>query len=168
VSDSVGAGTSPRIVESATRNRRPLLLRRVAVASAISLGLLLASNASAATPSDGNTEHTAELAQLINRYREQHRLAPLAPSPQIARLAQLHSARMAKDQRMSHEGFEQRLMQSGFHHCVENVGWNYPTAAAELSGWQRSSEHDRNLLDSQVTHMGIGVQASYVTFIACN
>jgi uncharacterized protein YkwD len=74
---------------------------------------------------------------------------------------------MANAGRLSHDGFEARFRDSAHAMCVENVGWNYPTPAKQLAAWEDSPGHERNMSDVRVTHMGIGVAANYVTFIAC-
>lgn len=51
--------------------------------------------------------------------------------------------------------------------CVENVGWNYRSPAAQLEGWRASPDHDRNMLDPRVRKIGIGESKGYVTLLAC-
>lgn len=109
----------------------------------------------------------AHLADLINDYREQQGLAPLAFADDLAGLAAEHSARMAARRQLSHDGFRDRYQRAGSRVCVENVGWNYPTAEALLDGWRQSPGHHRNLLEQKVSRMGIGVSTQYVTLFAC-
>lgn len=111
--------------------------------------------------------YSRRLSDLVNEYRTQRGLPPLSPDAQIAVLARRHSDAMARAGALSHDDFRARVRGSGFAVCVENVGWNYPTPAAQLDGWRASAGHDRNLLDARVTRMGIGVVGGYVTFIAC-
>ena len=75
---------------------------------------------------------------------------------------------MATQRRLSHDGFHSRLGRTTSRLCVENVGWNYPTAEALLDGWRHSPEHLRNLLDPKVRRMGLAARARYVTFFACS
>ena len=74
---------------------------------------------------------------------------------------------MARQHRMGHEGFEQRFQRSRRSMCVENVGYNYHSAAAQFDGWKSSPVHERNMRDPNVTQMGIGNVNDYVTLIAC-
>lgn len=118
----------------------------------------------AAPPMDG---FDLRLADLINRYRESHGLAPLAIAQDLVALASEHSTEMAARGRLTHEGFRDRYSRARSRVCVENVGWNYPTAEALLDGWRHSPDHLRNLLEPEVSQMGIAADARYVTFFAC-
>ena len=129
-----------------------------------------------ATPATAQATATADnfaddfagrLGTLINEYRGRHGVAPLVTEDQLASLARQHSADMAKAGSLSHDGYEARFRDSGHTMCVENVGWNYPTPAKQMTAWETSPGHERNMSDGRVTHMGVGVAANYVTFIAC-
>lgn len=113
---------------------------------------------------DGFGRH---LAELINRYRADHGLPPLVVTDDLATLAAEHSVEMATRRELTHEGFYDRFTRTRSRICVENVGRNYPTAEALLTGWRLSPEHDRNLLEPKVARMGIAADARYVTFFAC-
>ena len=108
-----------------------------------------------------------ELAERINAYRAARKLPALERNATLDRLATEHSAAMAKTRRMSHDGFDARYRASGFARCVENVGWNSPTPEAQLAAWRASPPHDRNLVDANVTAIGLGERQRYVTLIAC-
>ena len=108
-----------------------------------------------------------ELASLVNDYRATRHTARLTVDPTLSDLAREHSAAMVRAKRLGHDDFKARFGRSGYGMCVENVGWNYPTAAGQLRAWQDSPGHDRNMLDARVTHVGIGVAGDYVTLIAC-
>ena len=79
-----------------------------------------------------------------------------------------HSAQMAQQRRLSHDGFQQRFDRTGSQLCVENVGWNFPHAEAQLDGWRASGGHHRNLLEPRVARMGIARARTFVTFFACS
>ena len=111
--------------------------------------------------------YASQLASLVNRYRADAHVAPLAPDPALAALAREHSAAMMRAHRLSHDDFQARFRKSGYSMCVENVGWNYPTPSDQMSAWRASPGHDRNLLDARVTHAGVGVSGDYITLIAC-
>jgi len=117
-----------------------------------------------AQPIDGFGRH---LADLINRYRENHGLAPLTVTQDLVTIAAVHSTDMAVRRQLSHNGFNDRYNRTGSRICVENVGWNYPTAEALLEGWRHSPDHHRNLLEPKVSRMGIAADTRYVTFFAC-
>ena len=107
------------------------------------------------------------LADLINRYRQSHGLAPLAISQDLVALAGEHSAAMAAQRYLTHEGFDERYTRARSRICIENVGRNFQTAEALMDGWRLSPAHHRNLLEAKVSRMGIAVQSRYVTFFAC-
>lgn len=113
------------------------------------------------------SSYVKELAVLINQYRERSQLKALGIDSKLSVLAREHSAAMAKANRLNHDGMPSRVQKSGWAMCVENVGWNYPTAQAQFNGWRESKGHDSNLLDPRVEKMGIGVVSGYVTQIAC-
>ena len=150
------------------RSRAPIVCwgyggKKLAVTIAFTL---LAGNAAAAS-ADPAAPYAAQLGKLINDYRAQHDVPPLAADASLSELAREHAARMARDKRLSHYAFEERFAKAGSPRCVENVGWNQRTPEAEFAGWRDSPTHARNLLDSDVTRMGIGIEDRYVTFFAC-
>ena len=146
-SERVGAGLPP-------------LRLRTALALAVAL-------ASATLPAADERRYERDLAERINAYRSERKLPALTVNATLDRLATEHSAAMAKAHRMSHDGFDARYRASGFRRCIENVGWNFTTPAAQLAAWQASPPHDRNLLDANVTVIGLGERQRYVTLIAC-
>lgn len=132
--------------------------------STLALSLVMSGAAATERPADGFSRH---LAELINGYRLRHGLEPLALAEDLAALASEHSDSMAEQRLLTHEGFRTRYARANSKVCVENVGWNYPTAEALLDGWRHSPSHHRNLLEPKVSRMGIAVRTRYVTFFAC-
>lgn len=139
------------------RLRRPLLLAAAA--------LFMAQPAIAIEPSTGPEPH--QLVRVINDYRQQHGLAPLALAEELNLLAAEHSRDMATQRQLSHDGFRVRMGRAGSRLCVENVARNFPTAETLLDGWRNSPAHHRNLLEPGVSSMGLAVTGRYVTFFAC-
>jgi uncharacterized protein YkwD len=121
----------------------------------------------AATPATGASAYARDLGAFINDYRRQHGLPPLESATMLSDLAKEHAARMARERRLSHEGFEQRFARTQAPHCVENVGGGYDTPRKEFDAWRKSSTHDHNLLDPDVRYMGIAVDGGYVAYFAC-
>src|SRR5512137_865690 len=99
---------------------------------------------------DGFGRH---LAELINRYRERHGLAPLEISQDLVALASEHSAAMAAQRYLTHDGFDDRYTRARSRVCIENVGRNFQTAEALMNGWRQSPTHHRNLLEAKVSRM---------------
>ena len=112
--------------------------------------------------------YAENLLRLINEYRGQLGLAPLAMAEHLSDLAAEHSEHMTQSGRLSHESFRQRLGRSGSRLCVENVGIGYPYPKAQLNGWIGSPGHKRNLLEPNVRLAGVAVRDAYVTFFACS
>jgi uncharacterized protein YkwD len=112
--------------------------------------------------------YAQHLADLINRYRQQHGLGRLMVADDLASMADQHTSQMADQRRLSHDGFRDRFDRTNAKICVENVGRSYPVAEALLDGWRASPGHDRNLLEPKVARMGIAVSGSYVTYFACS
>ena len=133
------------------------------IRAAIAALLLTAAHATA-------SDYDAGLLELINNYRTERGLGTLVMKQELTTLAREHSRGMKQAARLSHDGFKGRFrkaQRSGNSGCVENVGWNYPTAAAQFEGWQNSPGHDRNMLDPKITGAGIARAGAYVTFFAC-
>jgi uncharacterized protein YkwD len=111
--------------------------------------------------------YVRNLAALVNDYRRQNGLEPLDYADDLTALAGEHSANMAEQRQLSHDGFRARFQRASSKICVENVGRNFPTPEALLDGWRLSPAHHRNLLEAKVSRMGIAATARYVTFFAC-
>jgi uncharacterized protein YkwD len=142
---------------------------RLAPLAALTIALI--ATPAAGDPARGrtydNTVFVEHLAQLINHYREDHGLEPLSLAEELIALAGEHSASMAAQRQLSHEGFRDRYRLASSKICVENVGWNHPTPESLLEGWVRSPAHHRNLLEPKVMRMGLAATTRYVTFFAC-
>jgi uncharacterized protein YkwD len=132
--------------------------------AAITLTLLLSVQSTVA----GQFE--TELLVLINRYRSSHRLKALVSSPLYNDLAREHSQAMQEQQRMSHDGADDRFRQAAAdsaRSCVENVGWNHETPQSLFNGWRNSAGHNRNMLNREINRAGINKTGAYITFFAC-
>lgn len=114
-----------------------------------------------------DSSYVTQMATGVNAYRARSALPALTLDPGISAIAAAHSEDMARAGKLGHDGFARRVEASGLPMCVENVGWNYPSAQAQLDAWRNSPGHDRNLRDRRAERMGIGVAKGYVTLIAC-
>ncbi len=117
---------------------------------------------------DDTSHYGKQLLNLINHYRESNRLKPLSFDSKLTILAQNHSADMQRRGVMSHDRFEERFKNSGYNSCVENVAWNYGSPRELFAAWQKSREHDKNMLATDINKAGISRVGTYVTFFACN
>ncbi len=103
-----------------------------------------------------------EIHQLVNEYREQQGLPPMAYNDDIADIAQDHSSNMARGKvRFGHGGFQQRYdamkaTLDGVMAGAENVAYGAADAKEAVSLWLRSAGHKKNI-QGNFTHTGIGV-----------
>ena len=96
----------------------------------------------------------------ISLYRKNKGLRLVANDPVLQKAAQFQADAMARAGRLDHNAglsFTKRIaaIGRGSSYAVENVSAGYETFAAAFSGWRRSKPHNENLLDPQVTRMGI-------------
>jgi uncharacterized protein YkwD len=101
---------------------------------------------------------------MINEYRQSQRLKPLRLDPQLTQAAKRHSRDLARHDRISHYGSDgsspwDRVVKSGYPARVaaENVGTGQASFTEVLAGWKASEGHNRNLLMSDATHMGLAL-----------
>ncbi len=128
-----------------------------------------------ATASTGDSEVTqaattsvdfdaAQALSMINAYRQQKGLPPLALDPKLKQAAQAHAKDLAENDRISHFGSDgsdpwERVSRTGFDPKVaaENVGTGQRSFAEVFREWQLSPSHDKNLLLPDATLMGVAV-----------
>lgn len=101
---------------------------------------------------------------LINAYRRQKGLKPLALNPQLSEAAKAHSRDLAKWDRISHYGSDgsnpwDRVKRTGYPAKVaaENVGTGQVNFGEVLRGWKDSPGHNKNLLLSDASEMGLAL-----------
>jgi uncharacterized protein YkwD len=101
---------------------------------------------------------------MINAYRKSNGLPPVQLDPKLMAVAANHAKRMAAANKLDHvlrgEGsFAKRLSAGGYDAAaaVENIGAGYHNLNEAFSGWRNSPHHRRNMLNKDVTAMGIAV-----------
>ncbi len=101
---------------------------------------------------------------LINAYRKANGLKPLKLSTSLTEAAKNHSRDLAKWDRISHYGSDgsnpwDRVKRAGYNAKVaaENVGTGQTTVDEVMKGWQTSPGHNKNLLLSDASDMGIAL-----------
>jgi len=97
---------------------------------------------------------------MISSYRSSNGLPPVTLDPELTRLATEQAQAMAAKDKMDHDAkkpFEERIRKSGFDAAVavENIAAGYHTIAEAISGWRDSPQHRANMLNANVTRMGI-------------
>ena len=113
----------------------------------------------------GQTNLQADAARdLINAYRKQHGLKPVALNAELTTAAKAHARDLAKWDRISHYGSDgsnpwDRVKRAGYNARVaaENVGTGQVSVDEVFKGWQESPGHNKNLLMPDVEHIGIAL-----------
>jgi uncharacterized protein YkwD len=105
-----------------------------------------------------------EFLTLINNYRQQNGLQPLASSRALNIASYKHSKDMGERRYFSHttpEGLApwDRMAAEGYTyntHKAENIAAGQPTAQQVFDGWSSSSGHNQNMLNPNLRVIGIG------------
>jgi uncharacterized protein YkwD len=96
----------------------------------------------------------ASLYAALNDFRATYNRSALSHDARVVQIAQIHSQTMAASGKMFHGDYWDRL-QKNFPGQVmgasENVGWNYPSSQAAVTGWINSPGHRDNLLGNWTT-----------------
>jgi uncharacterized protein YkwD len=97
---------------------------------------------------------------MISGYRGNNALGAVTIDPELMRLANAQAQAMAAKGKLDHDvgqPFAERIRKSGFDAsvAVENIGAGYHTLAEAFSGWRDSPPHRANMLNGDVTRMGI-------------
>lgn len=102
--------------------------------------------------------------ELTNAERTARGVAPLRLDVRLNRAAQAHSDEQAARGAMSHTGADgsspgDRIDRTGYRwsRWAENVAAGYGSADAVVRGWMGSDGHRRNILNPQLTELGLGV-----------
>jgi uncharacterized protein YkwD len=113
------------------------------------------------------SEQEKTLLELTNKERAKEKLPPLEVNPVLFKLARDHSANMAEKGEMNHvldgKNPADRAKAAGYDYVrlAENI------AAAEnssmddvMKGWMESKIHRDNILNKEVTEIGLGIARS--------
>ncbi|MGY1682869.1 CAP domain-containing protein [Geodermatophilus sp. SYSU D01176] len=161
VSPSVPAtGTAPQSSAAAPDVEEP---RREAggPAAEVEAAPTPAPAAQAAAPADPSAE--AAVLALVNEARAAAGCGALTADPALAAVARAHSADMRDRDYFSHtspEGLSpfDRAEQAGIGYSrAENIAYGQADAAAVMEAWLESPGHRANILDCDLTKLGVGV-----------
>ena len=101
--------------------------------------------------------------ELTNIERINRGISPLAWSTSLGAAARLHSEDMAENSFMSHMGSDNsspvdRMERAGFifMRAAENVAFGQRTPEQVVSAWMGSDGHRQNILDPNLTELGVG------------
>ena len=97
---------------------------------------------------------------MITGYRGNNGLGAVTLDPTLMRLAEEQARAMAARDKLDHDvgkAFAQRIRGGRFDAkvAVENISAGYHTLAEAFSGWRDSAPHRANMLNRNVTRMGI-------------
>jgi uncharacterized protein YkwD len=102
--------------------------------------------------------------KLVNAYRAQKGLKPLKLNTRLSDAARRHSEDLAKSDRISHYGSDgsdawERVRKTGYgaRMTAENVGTGQQSLDEVFRGWQKSPDHNANLLLKDADEMGIAM-----------
>jgi uncharacterized protein YkwD len=143
-------------------------MRRIARCAVPVAALILAAVAAVPIAAEGAASvapgafDTATAVKVISAYRASHGLPPVKLDPRLMTIAATHAQRMAAADNLDHvlpgEGsFPQRMNSGGYNAAVaaEDIGAGYKTLADVMTAWEKSPEHNANLLQPNVSDIGI-------------
>ena len=99
------------------------------------------------------------LASIISAFRREHGLGPVTVDAELNRFAQQHARNMATYNMMGHDvgmSFSERRRTLRARIVVENVGAAYSNVSQAFASWRDSPSHRANMLDPDMTRMGVG------------
>jgi uncharacterized protein YkwD len=115
-----------------------------------------------------------EIVKRTNRLRQEHDRGKITVDKKLATTAQQFADYMARTDRYGHQADGQtpteRVTANGYEYCLvaENIAMRYNSAGYEtaalaegfVKGWIDSPEHRKNMLDPDVTEIGVGLAMS--------
>jgi len=97
---------------------------------------------------------------LVSAYRAENGLDPVRLDSRLMDAARSQALAMGRRDKIGHNvagSLAKRVSAAGYDWgaTAENLGAGYPTLEAAVDGWKRSAGHRRNLLNPNVTEIGI-------------
>ncbi|CDQ18627.1 CAP domain-containing protein [Halobacillus karajensis] len=110
-----------------------------------------------------NGDFQEQVIELTNKAREKNGLSPLKNSNEVEEVAQTKSEDMAQNDYFSHTSptygspFDM-LKEFGVDYstAAENIAAGQQSPQAVVDGWLNSSGHRKNIMNENVTHIGVG------------
>jgi uncharacterized protein YkwD len=153
-----------------TEYRRPkdrIMLRshpasaRPPLTAALVLSLLMALFVAAAPAAQAAPAQSDTIVQLVNAERASRGLRPLRVNSTLTSIAQDWSQRQAAANAMSHRPNFTSGYPSGWSRAAENVAWySEDNPRAIVTGWMNSAGHRANILNPDLTDIGVGYARS--------
>ncbi len=111
-------------------------------------------------------------ALLVNEHRVYQGCEPLTWSPQVAAVAQAHSADMVARGFFAHtnpDGLSpfDRMSAAGvsYRGAAENIAYGFGTAESVLEAWLDSPGHRANIENCSLTEHGVGLEGTHWTHL---
>ena len=133
----------------------------------------------ATRPAEGNrgaevSKAAAMIVEQTNDFRAREGLKEVEVDAELSKTAQYFAQYMAKTDRYGHTADNKRPIERarghGYEPCIvtENIAYQYSSAGFEteelaeqfVKGWKQSPGHRRNMLDADVTEIGVAVARS--------
>ncbi|MGE5552273.1 MAG: CAP domain-containing protein [Bacteroidota bacterium] len=116
------------------------------------------------TPPATGTTYAQEVVRLTNQERAKAGLGALADDQALAAVAQEKARDMRDNGYFSHTSptygspFDMmRKFGIGYSYAAENIAKGYRSPAEVVAGWMSSAGHRANILNANLTHLGVGV-----------
>jgi uncharacterized protein YkwD len=152
-------GLETRVQLSATLSSQPVIVLSMVRPAGVTLDAL--------SLTSSLRQQEAQILTATNKFRAQNRLGTLRTNRILQRVAQAHSANMARQEKLDHVlnglGPAQRVTRAGYRFALvaENVAFaSFLNVNSIMQGWIRSPGHRRNLLERSATEIGIGAARS--------
>ena len=104
-----------------------------------------------------------EVIRLVNAERAEHGLAAVSEDPRLNEAAQFHARYMAQNDCMAHEcpggpTVPERMNDANYQwlRVSENIAAGMAAPDEVVTGWMNSPGHRANILDPEVTDVGVG------------
>lgn len=116
------------------------------------------------TSAESTERRIQEAYELTNIKRKENGLMPFQRSQELEDLAKIHAQDMYNRKSCDHLGFDERASKArilGFNLVAENCAEGGYEASSFVDLWITSPRHRANLLNPELTHIGIGIYGKY-------
>ena len=114
---------------------------------------------------EAEASENEEVTDLVNEEREERGLDPLELDEDLSEVAQEKSEDMSENDYFSHEspsyGSPFDMMDEfgiDYTRAAENIAMGQQTSEQVMDGWMDSDGHRENILDPELTHIGVGYE----------
>jgi uncharacterized protein YkwD len=119
-------------------------------------------------PGSADKAAIMEVFKMVNDHRAANGKAALVYDEKLEAPIQGHCEHMRTHTFFAHDApesavssFTTRASKCGASAGGENIAWGYPTAAAVMDGWKKSSGHNANMLNGSWKRMAVGKSGTY-------